>query len=87
MITITPFEGEFCGDIRTMFSINSRKPLQEHSSVTTSEECPHCKKRNIFRLYNVKKTIEKGNIYKDIYDCKCPNCNKEFDLIIEDTID
>lgn len=87
MITITPFEGEFCGKTRTIYSINNTKPLQAHGSVTASEMCPYCKKKNIFRMYDSKKSIETENTYKDIYDCKCPNCSKEFDIVIEDTLD
>lgn len=87
MITITPFEANFCGEMRTVFSVNNKKPLESHSHVTTSEECPHCKKRNIFRMYDYRETIETDKTYKDIYDCKCPNCNKLFDIVIEDTFD
>lgn len=86
MTIITSFEANFCGEMRTIFSINNRKSLETHSSVTTSEVCPHCGKRNIFRMYDYKKTIEVGSMYPDIYDCICPNCNKLFDIIIEDTI-
>lgn len=71
----------FFGEIRTIFSINNRKPLQAHSSVTTSEECPHCG-----LCYRIEKEAccgedEYGNptaIYSCIkMDCKSYNVSKE----------
>lgn len=84
MITITPFEGEFCNKTRTIYSINNTKPYRHYGSVTTSAECPHCGEKHIFRLYEAKKNIETDTEYKDIYDCICPKCNKLFDIVIED---
>lgn len=82
MITITPFEDEFCQQTFTIYSINNTNPKGfNYGSVTTSEKCPKCETRNIFRLYDSKDEYETEEAYVSVYDCKCPNCGNEFDLI------
>ena len=83
MTFIVPFEGEFCDKVRTIYSVNNDNPKSAWSSVTTSEKCPHCGERYFFRVYDFKKEYEEDKYYIQIYDCKCPNCQKEFDLKIE----
>jgi len=84
MITITPYEGEFCEKIHTIYSINECNPNNTfNGSVTTSEMCPHCKTRNIFRVYEPKEEYETDELIKEIYDCKCPNCGKRFEITDE----
>ena len=81
MITITPFEEEFCGKTHTIYSINNTTPNDNFcGSTTTSEECPRCKTRNIFKVYEPKDEYETDEFYVAIYDCKCPNCGKEFEI-------
>jgi rubredoxin len=80
MITVTPFEGEFCQKVRTIYSINNCNPESAYSHMTTSAECPHCKTRNIFRVYEPKDEYETKESYVAIYDCKCPNCGKDFEI-------
>lgn len=35
-------------------------------------------------MYECKESVETDILYKDIYDCRCPNCNKIFDITIDD---
>lgn len=89
MITLTPFEDEFCQKIHTIYSVNNCEPLNKSNiggSVTTSEKCPHCNQRHIFRLYEEREWYESDEILTTLYDCKCPSCNKIFDIKIEDEI-
>jgi len=84
MITITPFEDEFCQKIHTIYSINNTNPKNNFgSSTTTSEVCPYCKTRNIFKVFEPKEEYDTDEFYTEIYDCKCPNCDKEFDFVDE----
>lgn len=83
MATVTPFEDEFCQEKRTIYSINNCEPTNKTKfggSVTTSEMCPHCRTHNIFRLYEPKLEYETDKFFVSVYDCECPNCNKEFDI-------
>lgn len=80
MTTLTPFNTEFCGDVHKVYSVNSYTPEKEHSNMTTSEICPHCKERNIFRVYEPKREFETDRFAIAIYDCKCPNCKKDFEI-------
>lgn len=81
MITITPFEEEFCQKTYTIYSINNYNPNDNlGGSTTTSEVCPHCKTRNIFKVFEPKREYETDEYYVAIYDCKCPNCEKEFEF-------
>ena len=81
MITITPFEDEFCQKIYTIYSINNTNDCG--GSVTTSEVCPHCKARNIFKVYEPKEEYETDELCVAIYDCKCPICDRVFDIVDE----
>jgi hypothetical protein len=82
MITLTPLEDEFCQKNYTIYAVN--KPNNNGSSVTTFEVCPHCKARNIFRFYESENEYETSESHVKIYDCRCPNCNKNFEVKIED---
>ncbi|MEX3625333.1 hypothetical protein [Viridibacillus arvi] len=84
---IMPFETNFCGKTQTVYAVNSDNPTREGSSVTTSEECPNCKERHIYQVYNEKDIHEEDGYEYQVYDCKCPSCRKEFDLKIEFAID
>ena len=85
MITITPFEGEFCQKNYIIYAINNCEPNKNSmgGSMTTSEKCPHCQTRNIFRVYDPKDEYETTNMFVEIYSCKCPNCKKEFEIVDE----
>ena len=87
MTFIVPFQGEFCGEVRTIHSVNNDNPDRWSGSVTTSEKCPHCKERHFFRFYDTKREYEKDGWAIEVYDCKCPACRKEFDVEIEYEID
>lgn len=87
MTFIIPIQGEFCGEIRTIYAVNNDNPNGFGGSVTSSEECPHCKERHFFRFYDVKREYEKEGWALEVYDCKCPSCRKEFDVEIEHEID
>ncbi|MBD8521834.1 hypothetical protein [Lysinibacillus fusiformis] len=84
MTYIVPFEAEFCGEIRTIYSVNCDAPNSPlNSSVTTSEKCPHCKELNFYRFYEPisERTTDYG--FVEIYDCKCASCRKKFQAKIE----
>lgn len=80
MTFIVPFQGEFCGKVRTIFSVNNDDPTGFGSSVTTSKQCPHCNEKNFFRFFENKREYEKDGWEIQVYDCKCPSCRKEFDV-------
>lgn len=83
MAYLVPFEAEFCGEIRTIYSVNSDEPNNMGRSVTTSEKCPHCKESSFYRFYEpiTERTTEYG--FVEIYDCKCASCRKKFQAKIE----
>lgn len=84
MTFIVPFDEKFCGEIITIYSVNNDNPKGTfQSSVTTSEICPHCNERNVFRVYEHKSEREEAGCFFEVYDCKCPNCRKRFDLEVE----
>lgn len=88
MTFVVPFESEFCGEIRTIYAVNNDTPTRRfQGSTTTSEICPHCGERNFYRVYKHKDEYEEDGWFIEVYDCKCPSCNKEFDLEIEHEID
>ena len=82
MTFITPFEEEFCQKIHTIYAINNDDPLHNYcgGSTTISEVCPHCNARNIFRVYEPRREYETDEYFVAIYDCKCPECRKEFEI-------
>lgn len=81
MIILTPFQGEFCQKEHTIYSVNNEQPEKASGSMTTSEACPHCSKRNVFRVYEPKREFETDRYAMAIYDAKCPECNKEFEIL------
>ncbi len=85
MTFILPFKEEFAGEMREIFAVNEDNPKGgiTGSSITTYEECPHCNKGNVFRVYHFKAFKETEDMCIEIYDCKCPNCRNEFDLKVE----
>lgn len=83
MTFIVAFEEEFCGELHSIFYVNKDEQGTHGSSVTTSEGCPHCGERYIYKVFNEKGYREEGGYAIEIYDCKCPNCRKEFDLEVE----
>lgn len=87
MTFILPFEGEFCGELRKIYAVNNDNPENGGSSTTTSEKCPNCNERHVFRVYEHKKEYEEDGWLIELYDCKCPSCQKEFELKIEFEMD
>ena len=87
MIFIVPFEGEFCGEVRTIYAVNNDNPKEGGSSISSSQECPHCKEKHFFRFYDSKDDYEEDGWAIELFDCKCPSCRKEFDVKIETEID
>lgn len=83
MTFIVPFQEEFCQKIHTVYYVNNDNQGSFGGSVTTSEICPHCGERNIFKVFDNKGEREESEHFIEIYDCKCPNCRKEFDLEVE----
>jgi|GEM_PF-1562344 len=84
MITITPIKEEFYQKIHTIYSINNPTPNNYFGgSMTTSEACPYCKTRNIFKVFEPKEEYETNENYVSIYDCKCPICGRVFDIVDE----
>lgn len=83
MTIIVPFKGEFCGEVQTIYMVNNDNPKSFISSVTTSEKCPHCEKRHVYRVYDHKSERTEEGWLIEIYDCKCPSCHQEFDLEVE----
>jgi hypothetical protein len=81
MITLTPFKDEFCQKEHTIYSVNNDKPKEASGSMTTSEACPHCKERNIFRFYEPKREFETDRYCIAVYDSKCPACNGHFEVL------
>lgn len=87
MTFIVPFQADFCGQVRTIYAVNEDNPENVSGHITTSEQCPHCRERHIYRVYEPYKTYEENGYNVEIYDCKCPKCRKIFDLKIEDKIE
>jgi len=88
MTFIAPFKAEFCNEIRTIYAVNNDNPTNSiRGSTTTSEPCPHCDERNFFRVYEPKSEFMEDGYFVEVYDCKCPNCRREFDLVIDHEID
>ncbi|NFI82507.1 hypothetical protein FDA42_18280 [Clostridium botulinum] len=81
MIKLTPFKDDFCQKECIIYSVNNENPKDAGGSMTTSEECPRCKKRHIFRVYEPKREIETDRYCIVIYDCKCPNCENDFEIL------
>lgn len=88
MTFVFPFEEEFCQTVRTVYYVNNDSQDSGGSSTTTSEACPHCKERNIFKVFDEpQSSYEESGWHVQVYDCKCPNCRKEFNLEIEHEIE
>ena len=87
MTFIVPFQDEFCQEVRTIYAVNNDNPKGWGGSVTSSQECPHCKERHFFRFYENKREYEIDGWAIEVYDCKCPSCRREFVVEIEHEID
>jgi DNA-directed RNA polymerase subunit M/transcription elongation factor TFIIS len=83
MTYIVPFQEDFCQEIHTVYYVNNDHQGSGSGNVTTSEKCPHCGERHIFKLFEEKGHREDDEYVYEIYDCKCPSCRKEFDIEIE----
>lgn len=88
MAFLYPFEGEFCGEIRTIYAVDVDNPEKHLGSNTTlSEQCPNCGEGHIYRVYDYRMEYEKDGYGIEVYDCKCPSCRNNFDLKIEFELD
>jgi len=87
MTFIVPFQGEFCGRVRTIYAVNEDNPESVSGHTTTSERCPHCRERHFYRVYEHYKEYEKDGYFVEVYDCKCASCSRSFDLKIEHEIE
>ena len=83
MTYIVPFEAEFCGKVTTIYSVNNDNPNDSQSSITTSEQCPHCNERHVYKVYEPKDEREEDQLAILVFDCKCPSCRKNFDIEAE----
>lgn len=83
MTFIVAFQEEFCQKLQTIYYVNKDTQGTHGSSVITSEKCPHCEERNVFKVFEPKSFREDETFVTDIYDCKCPTCREEFNLEIE----
>ena len=55
MIHITKIKEEFCQELHTIYAINIQNDTG--GSLITSEICPNCKTRNIFKVFNAKDVL------------------------------
>lgn len=85
MTILVPFEGNFCGKDTTIYSVDNDKPLNAPSSVTTLEVCPNpkCGQKHVYRVYDHVDEREEENSVIEIFDSKCPSCDREFQIEIE----
>lgn len=86
MTFVFPFKEEFCQKIHTVYYVNNDVQGSGYGSTTTSEKCPNCEERHIYKVFELKTTYEEDGWGIEVYDCKCPSCRKEFDLEIMDII-
>lgn len=87
MTFIVPFQEEFCRKIHTVYYVNEDSQKSFISSVTSSQKCPHCGERHIFKVFEHKAEREEDGWGIEVYDGKCPACQKEFDIEIEYELD
>lgn len=80
MTFIVPFQEEFCQKIQTVYYVNEDEQGTHGSSLMTSEKCPNCEERHIYKVFEAKSTKEMDDYVVETYDCKCPSCRKTFDL-------
>lgn len=79
MAFLVPFQAEFCGEVRTIYAVNVERPDKSWGShMTFSEECPHCKKRHFYRVYDPIGSYERGNLAVERYILRCPDCQGHF---------
>ena len=85
MPKLTQFEDEFCQEIRTIYSVDNDNPKGAWSSITSSEMCPNCGNRHIFRFYdvNIINEYETDEAYVTVYECTCPICGIDFRVEIK----
>lgn len=83
MTFIVPFQEEFCQEIHTVYYVNRDNQSSYGGSVTTSEKCPHCGERHIFKVFQPKSDRDEETQVVEVYDCKCPACRKTFNLEVE----
>lgn len=82
MISLTSFKGEFCQGECTIYSVNNTIPNKyTGGSMTSRQLCPHCGERNIFRVYEPEREFNTKRYSISVYDCKCPKCNKDFEIL------
>lgn len=83
MTFISEYQEEFCQEIHTVYYVNEDHQSNIRNSAVSSQVCPHCKERHVFRVFDSKgERKEEGRIIK-VYDGKCPACSKEFDIEID----
>ena len=87
MTFIVPFQEEFCQEIHTVYYVNEDNQKTFRGSVTTSEKCPHCGERHIYKVFEEKRYYEEDGWGIEIFDCKCASCRKRFDLKVEHELD
>lgn len=51
--------------------------------IITIEPCPYCKEKHAYKVYDPKIEWESNRYTIAIYDCKCPSCNREFEIMDE----
>lgn len=87
MTFIVPFQEEFCQKIHTIYYVNRDEQGTHGSSITSSQKCPHCGERHIFKVFDIKAEREEDGWGIEVFDGKCPACRKEFDIEIEFELD
>lgn len=84
MTTIIPTEEEFSQQTHTVYYVNQDPRKRVFSgSTTTSQKCPHCGERHIYKVFDEKGYRDEPEWMIEIYDCRCPSCEEEFDLEVE----
>ena len=80
---VIPFQEEFCQKIHTIFYVNRDTQGTHGSNTVSSQKCPHCGSRHIFKVFDEKDSREFRGYAYELYDCRCPSCRKEFEFEIE----
>ena len=81
-----PFKGTLGGEEVEIWAVNTDEPDKAHSSVTSSEVCPHCEARHIYKFVDEPfKEVddEENEEVISSYYCKCATCRKPFVAEIE----